>query len=191
MFKAKFFDQDGLFAPPYAFDHLPGYLTRFNTNFVDAIIETKVQCMGPFDPDIIHYGPPASEDVPCKAFLLSAAELGLENEVRFEGYMIRLFHNPVMRMCAPENSALHRPEDFIYKQSAVAFWLRSPQGGTVNNAKIYQAEHKFGDVVGETLIPHPVNYSAGIRPAMNLNDNVQIGIRDECGIYTLEFGGEK
>ena len=162
------------------------HLSRFSEEFREAILETSVPCFGPFDPDIIHYGPPSAEQVKCRAFLLSAAEIGLEDEVRWEGYMIRLFLDPRMRMCAPENAAIHRDADFNYRQSAVALWLRSPLGGSTNMGKIYQVEHKFGDVVGAALMPHPVNYAAGIRPVMNLDDSLQIAGRDENGIYLLK-----
>ena len=90
-------------------------------------------------------------------------------------------------MCAPENDAIHRGADYDYKQSAIAFWLRSPVGGTSNLGKIYQVEHKFGDVVAGGIVPHPVNYAAGILPLMNLSDDAEIGARDAYGIYRFEF----
>ena len=187
VFESKLFDPEGTFPPPYAYQDQPGYLYRFSEGFRNAILSSPVICFAPSDPDIIYYGPPAGEIIHCKVFLLSAAEMGLENEIRREGYLIRLFQDPRMRMCAPENAAIHREESFDYKQSPVALWLRSPLGQSSCMGKIYQVEHKFGDVVGETLMPHPANYAAGIRPAMNLDDNVSIGERDVYGIYQLQL----
>ena len=186
VFESRFFDPDGTFPAPYAYDTLPGYLARFSDGFRESILDTPVPCFGPSDPDIIHYGPPAAESVTCKAFLPSASEIGLEDEIRWEGYLIRLFLDPRMRMCAPENAAIHRDDDFDYKQSAVALWIRSPLGGSSSMGKIYQVEHKFGDVVGAVLMPHPVNYAAGIRPIMNLDDNLRITGRDDYGIYRIQ-----
>lgn len=185
VFESKLFDPNGTFPAPYAYDQLPGYLSRFSEAFREAILLSPVICFGPSDPDIIYYGPPQGETINCRAFLLSAAEIGLENEVRREGYLIRLFLDPRMRMCAPENKAIHRDTDFDYKQSAIALWLRSPLGNSTSMGKIYQVEHKFGDVVGATLMPHPVNYAAGIRPAMNLDDNIRVEGRDAYGIYQI------
>ena len=185
VFGSRFFDPEGTFPPPYGYEHLPGYLSRFPGSFREAVLETPVICFGPVDPDIIYYGPPAGETVRCKAFLPSAAEIGLENEIRKEGSLIRLFLEPRMRMCAPDPAAIHREDTFDYKQSAVALWLRSPLGGTSHMGKIYQVEHKFGDAVGETLMPHPVCYAAGIRPVMNLDDQLPVGGRDEYGIFHI------
>ena len=187
VFTSKMFDPEGIFPAPYAYDQLPGYLARFSEGFREAILPSPVICFGPSDPDIIYFGPPQGETISCKAFLLSAAEIGLEDEIRREGYLIRLFLDPRMRMSAPENNAIHREPDFDYKQSPVAFWLRSPFGSTSGMGKIYQVEHKFGDVVGATLMPHPVNYAAGIRPAMNLDDMATVSGRDEYGIYQLQL----
>lgn len=187
VFTSKLFDPDGIFPAPYAYDQLPGYLARFSEGFREAILPSPIICFGPSDPDIIYFGPPQGETITCKAFLLSAAEIGLEDEIRREGYLIRLFLEPRMRMSAPENNAIHRTPDFDYKQSPVAFWLRSPLGSTTGMGKIYQVEHKFGDVVGATLMPHPVNYAAGIRPAMNLDDMAAVCGRDEYGIYQLQL----
>jgi len=187
VFSSKMFDPDGTFPGPYAYDNLPGYLTRFGEDFREAILNTPVPCFGPNDPDIIHYGPPTAETVDCKAFLLSAAEIGLEDEIRWEGYLIRLFLDPRMRMSAPENAAIHRDDSFSYKQSAVALWVRSPLGNSSHMGKIYQVEHKFGDVVGAVLMPHPVNYAAGIRPAINLDNELKVAGRTENGIYQLQI----
>ena len=187
VFTSKMFDPEGIFPAPYAYDQLPGYLARFSEGFREAILPSPVICFGPSDPDIIYFGPPQGETISCKAFLLSAAEIGLEDEIRREGYLIRLFLDPRMRMSAPENKAIHQDPDFDYKQSPVAFWLRSPFGSTTGMGKIYQVEHKFGDVVGATLMPHPVNYAAGIRPAMNLDDMACVCGRDEYGIYQLQL----
>lgn len=187
VFSSKMFDPDGLFPAPYAYDKMPGYLARFSEEFRKAILTTPIICAAPADPDIIYFGPPSGETIQCRAFLLSAAEIGLEDEIRREGFLIRLFLDPRMRMCAPENAAIHREADFVYRQSAVALWLRSPLGNTTGMGKIYQVEHKFGDVVGATLMPHPVNYAAGIRPAMNLDDGVCVTGRDEEGIYQMEI----
>ena len=187
VFTSKMFDPEGIFPAPYAYDQLPGYLARFSEGFREAILPSPVICFGPSDPDIIYFGPPQGETISCKAFLLSAAEIGLEDEIRREGYLIRLFLDPRMRMSAPENKAIHQDPDFDYKQSPVAFWLRSPFGSTSGMGKIYQVEHKFGDVVGATLMPHPVNYAAGIRPAMNLDDMATVSGRDEYGIYQLQL----
>lgn len=188
VFESAKYDKDALLLGPYAYDNEPGYLARFSPKFTAAIIESRIPCFGqPVDPDIIHFGPPSAEEVPCKAFILSASEIGLEDEPRWEGYLVRLFRDPRYRMCAPESAAIHREPDYIYKQSALATWVRSPLGGSSCMGKIYQAEHKFGDVVGATLMPHPVNYAAAIRPAMNLSDDVKIGKRDGSGIYELIF----
>ena len=187
VFESKLFDPEGTFPAPYAYEQLPGYLTRFSKGFQEAILISPVICFGLSDPDIIYYGPPQGETINAKAFLLSAAEIGLEDEIRREGYLIKLFLDPRMRMCPPENAAIHRDDDFNYRQSPVAFWLRSPLGGTAGMGKIYQVEHKFGDVVGATLMPHPVNYAAGIRPAMNLDDAVPVTGRDEYGIYRIRL----
>ena len=130
VFTSKMFDPEGIFPAPYAYDQLPGYLARFSEGFREAILPSPVICFGPSDPDIIYFGPPQGETISCKAFLLSAAEIGLEDEIRREGYLIRLFLDPRMRMSAPENNAIHREPDFDYKQSPVAFWLRSPFGST-------------------------------------------------------------
>ena len=186
VFESKLFDPEGVFPGPYSYENMPGYLTRFSESFREAILTSPVICFGPSDPDIIYYGPPAGETIECKAFLLSAAEIGLENEIRREGYLIRLFLDPSMRMSAPENAAIHKDADFDYRQSAVAMWLRSPLGNNSGMGKIYQVEHKFGDVVGETLMPHPVNYAAGIRPAMNLDDEIQVTGRNKYGIYLIQ-----
>ncbi|MBQ9030158.1 MAG: hypothetical protein IJ106_01725 [Parasporobacterium sp.] len=186
VFESRLFDPDGTFPPPYSYLDQPGYLARFAQDFREAILVTQVPCFGPNDPDIIHYGPPVAENVPCRAFLPSASETGLEDEVRWEGYLIRLFLDPRMRMCAPENAAIHKEVSFDYKQSAVALWLRSPLGGSSCMGKIYQVEHKFGDVVGATLMLHPVNYAAGIRPLMNLDDSLRVTGRSEDGIYLIQ-----
>ena len=191
VYQSDFFDQDSKFTPPFGYAGQPGYLARFDKAFQDSIIPNPIPCFGPNDPDIIHYGPPVAEDVICKAFLPSAAEIGLEDEIRWEGYLIRLFLDPRMRMSDPENAAIHKEPDYVYKQSAVAFWVRSPLGGSSSMGKIYQVEHKFGDVVGATLMPHPVNYAAGIRPLLNLDDNIEITGRDEYGVYSIKCGGEK
>ena len=187
VFASRMFDPEGIFPAPYAYDQLPGYLARFSEGFREAILPSPVICFAPSDPDIMYFGPPQGETISCKAFLLSAAEIGLEDEIRREGYLIRLFLDPRMRMSAPENKAIHQDPDFDYKQSPVTFWLRSPFGSTTGMGKIYQVEHKFGDVVGATLMPHPVNYAAGIRPAMNLDDMVCVCGRDEYGVYQLQL----
>lgn len=188
VFSSKLFDPDGTFPAPYAYDNIPGYLSRFESSFIDLLEDTVLPCFGPSDPDIIHYGPPSAEEITCRVFIPSADEIGLEDEVRWEGYLIRLFRDARMKMCAPEPDAIHREKDFIYKQSAVACWLRSPVGNTSSMGKIYQAEHKFGDVVGAALMPHPVNYVAGIRPIMNIRDKAIVSDRDADGIYNITGG---
>ena len=185
VFESRYFDQGGMFAPPYAYDDLPGYLSRFDKSFVDLIEESIIYAAGPTDPNIVNYGPPLAQKVRCRVFLPSCTEMGLENEIRQEGSLIRLFIDPRMRMCAPENGAIHRDEDFVYKQSAVATWLRSPDGDDTGLCKIYQVEHKLGDIVGATAVPRPVNYAAGIRPVMNLCDDAPVSERLKDGTYNI------
>ena len=187
VFGSGLFDPNGVFPAPYAYDHLPGYLARFPESFREAILPSPIICQCPVDPDIIFFGPPPGETIVCRAFLLSAAEMGLETDIRREGYLVRLFLDSRMRMCAPENEAVHRDDHFDYKLSAVALWLRSTMQDTTGMGKIYQVEHKFGDVVGATIMPHPVNYAAGIRPAMNLDDMAPVSGRDKYGIYQIEI----
>lgn len=186
VFKSALYDHDAELAGPYSYHDKPGYLSRFSKTFTDALIENNILSFGVFDPDIIHYGPPTPEKVPAKAFLLSSAEIGFEDEPRYEGFLVKLFQDARYRMCSASAEALHKAPDYVYKQSAVAYWLRSIKGGTKDQAKIFQTEHKLGDVIEIKTDVHPVNYAAGIRPAMNISDDLPLTSRDEYGIWNIE-----
>lgn len=190
-YASPLYHESARFTGPFAYHKKSGYLHRFSAGFRNAILPTKIPCYAPADPDIVHYGPPLPEYVSCRAFLLSAAELGLETDVRNEGSRLRLFLDARMRMCAPENAAIGRGADFVYSQSALTWWLRSPVAGSSSLGKIFNAEHKFGDVAPVTMTLAPVCTVAGIRPALNLRDDVPVGTRDGFGIYTLDLGGAK
>lgn len=179
------------FTGPFAYDRKPGYLARFSEAFRAAIQPVRIPCCIPPDPDIVHFGPPLPEYLECRVFLLSAAEIGLETDVRNEGSRLRLFLDARMRMCAPENAAIGRGADFVYKQSALTWWLRSPMADTGSMGKIFNAEHKFGDVAPIAMTIAPVCTVAGIRPALNLRSDTAIGPRDDTGVYALEFGGKQ
>lgn len=190
-YDVPFYSDEAKLIGDFSYKKDPGFLTWFSREFVDNIYEVDVPCYLKPAPGEIHHGSPDPFYARSKAFLLSAPEMGFEkNKTGIEGFRFPLFNDARMRVIAPTPAALGKPDDYVWDDCSLFYWLRTPVLGSSILSMIYNSDHKFGDFNGSSMGQIPVRSVCGIRPALNLDSDARVSEEpDSLGIYNLMFGG--
>lgn len=145
---------------PYA--EKPGFLSWFGEAFRSALLESRIPCLSADQSEI--------EWIPGKAFIPSAAEIGVKLYREAEGSKLPLFRDFRMRYAAPSPDCIMESEwqPAYFKPSQLIFyWMRTPKG----------------DDTGFSYYCHdvePYSYKfacmpwMGIRPCMNVDDALEV-----------------
>ena len=197
-YEVPFYSEEAKFVGDFSYRNDPGFLTWFSKGFVGSLREVEVPCHVDPVPGKVQHGPPIPHSLKAKVFLLSAPELGFEEaQPVTEGFRFPLFSDGRMRVAAPTPAAIRRPEDYVYDDCSMYYWLRTPVRGSSNMCLLYDSDHRIGDFKSTPISsrtpagPTYVRSVCGIRPALNLDSGVTVSDKpDNDGIYTLVFKGE-
>jgi len=186
-YEFPFYSSESKFIGDFSYKNAPGFLTWFSLEFVNNICEVNVPCYVEPKPDDVHYGAPDPFYAKAKVFLLSAPEMGFEKtKTGSEGFRFPLFNDARMRVVAPTPAAIGKPDDYVYDDCSLWYWLRTPVLGSSTMAMVFNSDHKFGDYNAVSTGQLPVRAISGIRPALNLNSGIAVsGEPDGSGVYTL------
>jgi hypothetical protein len=196
-YEIPFYSTEARFAMDFSYKDEPGFLGWFSPEFVDSIYEVDVPCHMDPAPGKIHHGPPVPYNLKAKVFLLSAPELGLEDaQSVVEGFRFPLFNDGRMRVVAPTPAAIGRPDDYVYDDCSLYYWLRTAERGSSTANFVYDSDHRIGDFKCSPASPRMPNGPAhvrgvcGIRPALNLDSSIVVSDQpDQNSIYTVDLKG--
>lgn len=191
-FDVPFYSEESKISGDWSYDGEPGFLTWFSTAFVDRIIESTVPCHYEPKPGEVFIGPPHPIDLRAKVFLPSVPEMGFEKQMNgVEGFRLPLFNEGRFRVVAPTNSALRKPDDYVYDDCSFFYWLRTPFPGSKSKCFIYASDHKITDQNGSSMAAVPAFVVCGVRPVMNVDSSIAISPEpDKFGVFNLLLGGD-
>lgn len=160
------------------YDAEAGFLTHFETDFRNAILDSVIRVAKNTATDGGGY-----EDITRKVFLLSNTNVGLSNENGVaEGSLWAYFSSAARRQCYPTAEAVSTSEYTTSSLSASQYWwwwLRTPYAGYANGARLVSADGSLSDSNAYTG-------SGGVRPALYLgSSNLVSDTTDTDGAYIL------
>lgn len=160
------------------YDTEAGFLTNFESDFRNAILNTTIRVVLNTVTDGGGY-----EDITRKVFLLSNTEVGLSNENSVaEGTLWSYFSSNARRCCYPTAEAVSNSEytsSSLTSSSYWYWWLRTPNAGYANGARLVSTDGSLG--YGDAYYGY-----RGVRPALYVeSSNLVSDTTDTDGAYIL------
>lgn len=162
------------------YDAQAGFLSFFEANFRNAILDTSIRVVKNTVTDGGSY-----EDITRKVYLLSTTEVGLANENSIaEGSKWDLFSDNASRLTYPTAEAVSASEYTSGSLSSTQYWwwwLRTPNAGNAHYARNVNADGSLGSNGA---------YSGrnGVRPALELASSTLVSdTADTDGAYIIQW----